>query len=214
MPTPPPSAAPVAPRAPRRDAADNRTALLTAARALLSRDPATPLDAIAAEAGLSKRAMYGHFASRDALLDALARSGAERVVAAVSGIDEADPVIRLTRIAAAAWDDVDTVRSLLVLTVRSPRLAQVEDALEPLRSRLTATIAEGADAGAIRRDIAPDRLARLLVDAVIGVFAETAASDLDRDAGRSLVVTMSLSAAGLGWREIEALLAARPELVA
>ncbi len=205
---------PTGARAPRRDAADNRAALLAAARTLLSRDPATPLEAIAAEAGLSKRAMYGHFANRDALLDALARSGAERVVAAVAGIDEADPVIRLARIAAAAWDDVDTVRSLLVLTVRSPRLSQVTDALEPLRSRLAATIAEGANAGAIRADIAPDTLARLLIDAVIGVFAETAASDIDRDAGRRLVVTMSLSAAGLGWREIQTLIAARPELVA
>lgn len=203
-------------RAPRADAAQNRDALLAAARALLSRDPSASLDAIAAEAGLSRRAMYGHFEGRDALLEALARNGAERVVAAVAAVGtgvgtgmgtDADPVVRLARIAAAAWDEVDTVRTLTLLTVRSPRLVTVSDALEPLRSRLVDTIDEGVAAGSIRADIPATSLARLLVDTVIAVFAEAAAAGLDAAAGRRLVVTMALSTAGLGWREIADVLA-------
>lgn len=59
-------------RAPRRDAASNREALLDAARAILNRDPEASLDTIAAAAGLTRRAVYGHFPSRNTLLAELA----------------------------------------------------------------------------------------------------------------------------------------------
>ena len=73
---------PVRTRAPRSDAAKNRAALLDAARSELNRDPDASLDTIAAAAGLSRRAVYGHFPSRDALIAELAqlrcRSGRRR----------------------------------------------------------------------------------------------------------------------------------------
>ena len=59
---------PVRTRAPRSDAAKNRTALLDAARVELNRDPDASLDTIAAAARLSRRSVYGHFPSRDALI--------------------------------------------------------------------------------------------------------------------------------------------------
>ena len=196
-------------RAPRRDATENRDALLAAARALLSRDPAATLDAIAAEAGLSRRSMYGHFANRESLLAELARHGAARVSAAVTAVEASDPVLRLALIAAAAWDDIENVRALTLMTVRSGRLALVDEALAPLRARLITTLEEGAVSGALRDDVPAPRLARLLIDAVLAVFAE---HDLDRDAGRRLVVTVTLALAGLGHADTAAFLAAHPAL--
>ena len=76
------------PTTPRRDAVENRAALLAAARVMLNRDPDSSLEAIAAEAGLSRRAVYGHFPTRDDLLREVASLGAERITAALA--DTAD----------------------------------------------------------------------------------------------------------------------------
>ena len=63
----------------RRDAVKNRAALLAAARVALNRDPESSLETIAAEAGLSRRAVYGHFPTRDDLLREVTAHGAARI---------------------------------------------------------------------------------------------------------------------------------------
>jgi AcrR family transcriptional regulator len=63
----------------RRDAEVHRGALLDAGLAALVADPDAGLDAVAAAAGLSRRTVYGHFASRDALVAALADRAGEGV---------------------------------------------------------------------------------------------------------------------------------------
>ena len=112
-------------RAPRSDAAKNRAALLDAARVELNRDPDASLDAIAAAAGLTRRAVYGHFASRDALVAELAALGAARVAAAVDAIHDADPVLDLALIGRLVWDDVEHVRAMTRSVVRGPLREQV-----------------------------------------------------------------------------------------
>ncbi|MBI5161838.1 MAG: TetR/AcrR family transcriptional regulator [Micrococcales bacterium] len=201
-------------RAPRRDAAENRSALLDAARGLLNRDPAASLEAIASAAGLSRRTVYGHFPTRDALLAALAERGTTRVVASVAGIADADPVARLALIAAAAWDEVAAIRVMTMTTLASSRAAIVDDGLAPLRHRLAEAIAEGSAAGRLRNDMPAARVARLVEDAVVASFPLTIREALDADAGRLLVVRVALGVAGLGWREVAALLDARPDIVA
>jgi len=202
------------PRAPRRDAAENRELLLDAARTLLSLDPAASLEAIAVEAGLSRRAMYGHFPNRDALLEALARRGTQMVLDAVASVDDPDPLVRLALVATAAWDHIEHVRTLTSATVRSPRAAIVDDGLQPLRARLVTTIEQGVRDGVIRDDIPADRLARLLIDVVIAVFTETTRSDIDIDGGRELVAAMTLSTLGLSASESAALLGENPQITA
>lgn len=50
-----------APRRQRRDAAENRAGILAAASQTLAADPHASVDQIARAAGLSRRALYGHF---------------------------------------------------------------------------------------------------------------------------------------------------------
>ena len=57
-------------RRPRRDALENRAGIIAAAQSVLATDPNASLDAIAHAAGLSRRALYGHFSDREALLRA------------------------------------------------------------------------------------------------------------------------------------------------
>ncbi|WP_217565409.1 TetR/AcrR family transcriptional regulator, partial [Micrococcus sp. GbtcB5] len=66
------------PRARRRDAATNHEALLRAAQTVLAENPHASLDTIAHAAGLSRRALYGHFADRESLLHEVIAIGAER----------------------------------------------------------------------------------------------------------------------------------------
>ena len=75
----PPGVPPAAPaRARRADAATNRVALVRAAQTVLARDPHASIDTIAREAGLSRRAVYGHFPDRDSLVRAVIAVAAER----------------------------------------------------------------------------------------------------------------------------------------
>ena len=108
------------PRAPRSDAAKNRAALLDAARVVLNRDPDAPLDAVASAAGLSRRALYGHFATRDDLIAELARLGAARVAEAAAALRDDDPVVDIALVGRLVWDDVEHVRVMTGAVVRGP----------------------------------------------------------------------------------------------
>ena len=196
----------------RKDAEENREALLDAARVLLSQDATASMESIATAAGLSRRTAYGHFATRDALLEALAERGTARVVAAVEAVDHPDAAVRLALIAAAVWDDLASIRAVTVMTLTSSRVAVVDRGLAPLRARLVATIRDGAATGSLRGDMPADRVARLVEDAVIATFPLTLRERLDADEGRLLVVRVALGAAGLGWREQATLLDAHPEI--
>src|SRR4051812_36960171 len=99
-----------APRTQRRDAAENRTALLDAARLVLNQDPDASLETIATAAGLSRRAVYGHFRTRDDLLPVLLKRGAATVVAGLENVPHPDRVVRLPLIASRLWAEVENIR--------------------------------------------------------------------------------------------------------
>jgi AcrR family transcriptional regulator len=199
---------PVRTRAPRSDAAKNRTALLDAARIELNRDPDASLDTIAAAAGLSRRSVYGHFPSRDALIAELAALGAARVAAAVDAIHDADPVLDLALVGRLVWDDVEHVRAMTWSVVRGPLREQVlSGALGPLHERIVADVELAARNGTGRTDLPPQVVARLVEGAAFAVLDESVRSPLGRAEGRRLVVLAGLGALGLSWREAQDVLA-------
>ena len=183
-------------RAPRRDATENRAALLAAARVVLNRDPDAGLDAIAAEAGLTRRAVYGHFANRDALLLELVEQGTSRVVDALVAVDHPQPLVRIALIASRMWQEVEAVRVMTLFAVRGPFQAQVAERLRPLHRHLSATVREGARHG-VRTDIPADTLARLIEGAAIAVLDEAGRSRMAASAARRLAMLAVLGMAGL-----------------
>jgi AcrR family transcriptional regulator len=188
-------------RAPRRDAADNRAALLEAARTLLNQDPDASLEAIATAAGLSRRSVYGHFANRDDLLRELLASGAERVAGAMAGVSHPDPVVRLALIASHLWQEVEDVRVMALFAVRGPLRVHTAAALEPLRTSVFRAIREGQASGQIRTDIPARRLAHLVEASAQAVLEESAEHPMNAHEGHSLVILMALATIGFGWRE-------------
>jgi AcrR family transcriptional regulator len=190
-------------RAPRRDATANRAALLDAAKTVLQRDPDAALETIASAAGLSRRAVYGHFPSRDDLVRAVVTAGAARIAAAVpttSDLEPLPPAARLAAIAVTLWTEVSHVRSMARVAVRSPYSESVAEVFAPLRTQVREACALGIADGTMRDDVDPATLARLVEGACIVVLDEATRSGTSDEDGRRMVVLSALGTAGIDWR--------------
>ncbi|MDN4596937.1 TetR/AcrR family transcriptional regulator [Leifsonia virtsii] len=199
-------------RAPRRDAAANREALLGAAAASLNEDIDASLESIAARAGLSRRAVYGHFATRDELLVEVFTRGARRLAALLDPVSHPDPLVEIALFGATLWAEVEHVRVSAALAVRGPHRDLVGTALDPARERLRETVRRGMESGRIRTDLDRETVTRLIENAAVSVLDEATRARLTPEAGHRLVMLAGLGAAGLGWREAGELIASTPEL--
>lgn len=195
-------------RAPRSDGLRNRAALLAAARELLRREPDASVDAIAAAAGLSRRALYGHFATREELVTELATEGARRVADASEALRDDDPVVDIALVGRLVWDDVEAVRAMTLSVLRGPlRETVMNDPLAGLHARLVADVEQAAAAGTGRTDLPAGTVARLIEGAAFAVLDESVRKPLGRAEGRRLVILAGLGALGLSWREAAEVLA-------
>src|SRR5580692_10447666 len=77
----------------RREAARNDAAILDAARSVFLEDPAAPVSAVAARAGVGISALYRRYPSKEDLLRELARDGLARYAAELAAAlaDDRDP---------------------------------------------------------------------------------------------------------------------------
>jgi len=199
-------------RAPRKDAEANRDAILDAAAVLLMQDRNTPLDPIARQAGLTRRTVYGHFAGRDELIDAVLIRAAARLTAELDPISHPDPRVELALHASRLWAESEDVRLLSRLAGNGRHRDQVARMLEPVRLRLRATIDRGIASGVIRGDVEADSLARLIEATALSVLSESGRTFLPPARGHVLVISCVLGIAGLGWREVDELIERTPVL--
>jgi AcrR family transcriptional regulator len=196
----------------RRDAEANRVALLDAAARLLVADPDASLEAIAAEAGLTRRAVYGHYANRDELVAATIERGALRLTVLVEDIDPASPPLALATLGARLWDAVEQVRVIAAFSVRGPHAHRVGAVLAPLRTLLGEILTAGSADGSLRHDIPIAVLAHLVEQSAIAVLGEAADAGLSREDGHRLVMLMGLSTAGLSAADAGTLIDSTPSL--
>lgn len=199
-------------RAPRRDAAENRDALLAAARVELNLDAEASLETIAARAGLSRRSVYGHFATRDELLRELLTRGATRISNAMAGVDHPQPTVRLALIASRLWREVADIRVMAMFAVRGPLKAHTASALHPLRVRVYSAIADGIALGEFRDDIDTGRLTRLVESAALAALNESSRENVDAHDAHRLVMLLVLATVGLSATEAAAVIDGNPEL--
>lgn len=197
-------------RRPRKDAAANRAGILTAAAATIAQHPHASIDAIARAAGLSRRALYGHFDDRDALIREVVASGAARFNTISAAVTDDDARVALARLAAHLWRHAAHVQVAAAIALDDAHVEHTAAALAPLRRHVVAIVRRGQDAGALRTDIAAPTLARLIEETARAVVTRVDASS--PEAG-SLAVRAVLGMAGLSWREARDLLAAHPDLL-
>lgn len=183
-------------RRPRRDARENRASILAAAASALAADPHASIDTIARAAGLSRRALYGHFDDRESLVRELIVVGAGRFNdIAVRLDDDSEPRHALARLVVALWNEASHVRAAAALALDDTHVAETARALAPLRARIEDILQRGQRSGALRTDIDTATLARLVEET-----GRVIVSRLD-DAGPELAVKSVLGVAGLSWRE-------------
>jgi AcrR family transcriptional regulator len=196
----------------RSDATANREALLAAARVELNIDSNASLETIAAAAGLSRRSVYGHFASRDDLLRELLTTGSQRVSAALAVETADEPLLDLALIAAHLWREVENIRVMALFAVRGPFKGLTADNLRPLRVRVLDDVRRGQEQGGIRNDIDAETLAHLIEQGALMVLDEATSTPLTAREGHTLVIRVVLGLAGLGWRDANAFIDTHSEL--
>lgn len=195
----------------RRDARENRAGIVDAATAAIGHDPHASITTIARRAGLSRRALYGHFDDRNAIVREVIAEGAARFNAIADRIDDADSRVALARLTSDLWDEAAHVQAAAALALDDAHLADTSAALAPLRRRIDAIVRRGQEAGELRTDLPAPTLARLLEETGRTVVARV---DAESATARAIAVKSVLGIAGLSWTEARDLLAQHPDLEA
>ena len=195
----------------RRDAVENRAGIVDAATAVIGHDPHASIDAIARRAGLSRRALYGHFDDRNAILREVIAAGALRFNAIAARVDDADSRVALARLASELWTEAAHVQAAAALALDDAHVPETSAALAPLRRRIDAIVRRGQEAGELRTDLPAPTLSRLLEETGRTVVSRV---DAGSATARSIAVRAVLGIAGLSWTEAQALVAEHPELEA
>lgn len=179
----------------RADARRNVAAILDAAQECLIRDPEATVAQIAQAAGVGRVTLYGHFATRTELVDAVferVTAQADTMLAAtdVSG----DPTVALARLVTANWQVVHRFRAVLAAAERELPPARVRGHNDRHLRRLTALLARGRAEGAFRTDLPEQWLATTAYTLMHAAAHECAAGRLD-PVGAGVALTATLTAA-------------------
>jgi TetR/AcrR family transcriptional repressor of mexCD-oprJ operon len=185
-----------APRGPRSDAARNRDAILDAAIELLGDDPRATLADIATRAGVGRVTLYGHFSSREQLIEAALIRTIDRSEAELSTIDlSGDPMEALERLVTRSWRIVDTFHQLLGVAEEALSNDRIRRHHAEPMVRVDHLIARGQAAGVMRTDLDAAWLASCFSAILHNAAAELRAgrlseSDADRVATSTVLSLM------------------------
>ena len=146
-------------RSTRSDALRNRDAILDAAIACLGDDPGASMADIAKAAGVVRVTIYGHFASREQLIEAVLVRSIERAEAELAVIDlDGEPVAALDRLVRRSWRIVDTFHRLLGAAEEALSNERImAHHAEPM-ARVRGLIERGQRDGSMRRDLGAEWL--------------------------------------------------------
>lgn len=155
----------------RFDAEHNVKAILDAATTVLSERLDSSVEEIALAAGVSRQTVYAHYASRDALLDAVVERAAADVVATIddAGLDDLPPGVGLLRFLEIAWQTSARYPFLWYL----PQVSEDQDLNRhgPALDRMRELISRAQRCGDMDIDLSPAWL--LTAALALGRSAET-----------------------------------------
>jgi TetR/AcrR family transcriptional repressor of mexCD-oprJ operon len=179
----------------RADARRNIEAILDAGERCLARNPDASVGDIAAEAGLGRVTIYGHFKSRAVLIEAITRRALATANEAVAGLDLAgDRNAALTRLVDTLWQVTARSSFLVIAAERAlPASVLAEAHQGPLQQRVETFIRDGQASGAFRADLPVGWLIAAFHSLLHAAVTETYAGRLDVADGPRVVRTAILA---------------------
>ncbi|WP_157246214.1 TetR/AcrR family transcriptional regulator [Nonomuraea typhae] len=139
----------------RADAERNIEAILDAGQRLLTLDPGASVAEVAKAAGVGRVTLYGHFPSREHLVDAIITRAIQDADTALDDpeLAELPPAEAVARLVASSWEILNRHSRLFVAADRALPAERIRERhAEPLR-RVEALIARGRASGEFRTDV-------------------------------------------------------------
>ncbi|MEH1127392.1 TetR/AcrR family transcriptional regulator [Micromonospora sp. CPCC 206061] len=178
----------------RADARRSIAAILDAALASLNRSPEVNIVEIARAAGVGRVTLYGHFPTKEALVDAVVAEAITRADRALDAIDldAGSAPTALARLAASSWHILNQHRQLMVAGQRHLGPQRLRAHHDRVMHRVQEVIARGQEGGDIRTDLPTDWLVATYYALLHAAADEVNAGRLDeRQAGEAVAATMT-----------------------
>ncbi|MEU3476007.1 TetR/AcrR family transcriptional regulator [Rhodococcus sp. NPDC006774] len=191
----------------RRDARSNRARILHVAQGVLADNPDATINDVAAAAGVVRRTVYAHFASREALIDGIALEAAERISAALTRVPAADEsaVTVFVRQTLALARVGDQYRLLLAVARSDLGHNSIHDLLTPMRESAAAVIRRGQREGMFSSYLAAEVLILNIEAIALSILDATNAGLIGDPAGAA--TTSSLVLLGIAPEDAERIVA-------
>jgi TetR/AcrR family transcriptional regulator, mexCD-oprJ operon repressor len=182
----------------RADARRNIELILAAAEASLARDPDASMSDIAAEAGLGRVTIYGHFSSRQALIEAVVYRVLNAANAALNEVDlSGDPGKAFERLVDATWQLTMRSGSLIIAADKALPVTTVRQAhAGGLEERVRDFFIVGQRSGAFRSDLSADWLVATFHAVLHAAANEIDAGRLDPENASKIITSTMLAALG------------------
>lgn len=196
-----------APPVQRRDTRSNRARILHVAQGVLADNPDATINDVAAAAGVVRRTVYAHFASREALIDGIAVEAAERISAALNRVPAADEsaVTVFVRQTLALARVGDQYRLLLAVARSDLGHNSIHDLLTPMRESAAAVIRRGQREGVFSSYLAAEVLILNIEAIALSILDATNAGLIGDPAGAA--TTSSLVLLGIAPDDAERIVA-------
>ncbi|MBF6166980.1 helix-turn-helix transcriptional regulator [Streptomyces gardneri] len=148
----------------------NRRRILDVATGELARNPAASMEEIATAAGVVRRTLYGHFPTREALIDGILDLASEDIASTLRSLEPDEPVtVTTARCTIALWRVGDKYRLLLRLTEMNLG-ARIDERLTPVHEHGTAMLRHGQQLGVYSDHLPAEVLSRALAGLVLALL--------------------------------------------
>src|SRR6266545_6035284 len=180
----------------RADAQRNIAAILDAGLVCFSRNADASVAEVARAAGVGRVTLYGHFPSREALMDAVLAHAIRQAntVLDAEAIDHGPASDALSRLIRSSWRVVDHHRSLLAAAHRDLPPARIRQHHDQAMARVEHLIARGQEEGDFRTDLPRPWLVATFYSLMHGAAEEVDAGRLDPAQAPGALATTILAA--------------------